>query len=231
MTNPDRHHFATDLTLDQWRVKKQLLGAPNDVLFGDGEHLDRMLSLALLKIMDTFAEPEATYARTLEIGPDRSGMPDPRHNRRGAVRENFLPLHDPSFEQLVLLVARTMPRARKFVRPEDLPRRARLLPTNHLDAVRSYARYSLVEEVLYGLVEDQVDLWWQDGMARRPGGWQMTSSLMSQRYHLWRYVKDLEPLQPHWRKKFDRRPYHGRPNGHRGQVPPGQSTGRCSYAS
>lgn len=232
MTNPDRQHFATDLTLDQWRVKKELLGAPNDVLFGDGEHLDRMLSLALLKIMDTFAEPEATYARTLEIGPDRLGMSNPRRGRRGIVWEHFLPVGDPSIEQLALLTAKAMPRVRKFVRVEDLPECAKILPAEHLEAVRAYARLSLVQEALDPLAEDQTELWRYEGTSRRPGGWQVAESLMSQRHDLRRTLKGLEPYHPHWRNKFDRREYHGRPKRDRDrpQVPVGQSTGRCSYA-
>lgn len=221
-----------NLTEKQRLVVRELVGAPLEVLFPNEDWLIHMLNLTLLKTMATFADPTGTYMRTLKFGQNRLGMLNPEHGRRKAVWENFLPVAgEPSVEQLAELVARTTPYANKFVRVEDLPRRARRLPEKHLESIRAHARYMLALRVVEVLVDEQTELWYHEGDKRHLGGWQMSSSLMSQRQDLQRMLKGLQPLHPHFRKKFDRRNYHGRPNCARGRshVPPGASTGGHFY--
>ena len=197
---------------------------------GDESVLQHMLDVALLKVMYTFLNPAITYDRA-ETGQYKLGvMANPRSGRRRAVHEHFLPVVDSSLDALTRLVLRSIPKAYKFVRTEDLlPEHAALIPTWR-DKVRTEARRVLVLEVVSELESEQTDMWYIEYPCHNHAGWQVSAGLMAGFSDLQRGLAGYQPLQSHFRRKVDRRNWHGRPLRDRENgTPEGVSVGRGPF--
>lgn len=203
-------------------------------LLGDGKKLDKMLNLALMKVLATFECPLSAYVNAQRGGINtlHQLIEEPRIGRRDRVMEFFLPMRSEAVPDLAIAVAWAMPYAHKFVRKTDLLPKLARLPLVEREVLRLYGRRLLVEEVIEALVASRTELWFHEGTHSLPSGWQASSTLMGELPDLRRTMRGLEPLHPHFRKKFDRRNYHGRPanNRDRSDVPEGLSTGNFRYA-
>lgn len=232
-TTEEDASLSLDVRFETLSGDPSLFGYTVVDLFGDGKQLDRMLNLALMKVLATFEQPlEAFYnAQRGGINTLHQLIDEPRTGRRDCVKEFFLPMTSAEISALAVAVAWAMPYAHKFVRKTDLLPRLTLLPHKEREVLRLYGRRLLVEEVVAALVEDNTDLWFHEGSRSSPSGWQMSSSLMGELPDLRRTMRGLEPRHPHFRKKFDRRNYHGRPNRDRFRDgPEALSTGGFSFA-
>lgn len=136
--------------------------------------------------------------------------------------ENTIPVNE-DLDSLVGYVVTHIKRPGKFVRVSDLRDDYRGLSYSWRESVRSQARYSLIREVIEELLESMVQLWHHTG----PGfsRWQSAQSLID------KYSSGRRPSCRgcrRRRKKYDRRPYHGRPDRDRknGTVE-GVSIGGC----
>ncbi|XMB33805.1 hypothetical protein QQ965_03640 [Candidatus Saccharibacteria bacterium oral taxon 955] len=136
--------------------------------------------------------------------------------------ENTIP-GDEDLESLVGYIVTHIKRPGKFVRVSDLRDDYRDLSHNWRESVRSQARYSLVKEAVEELLDSMVQLWHHTG----PGfsRWQSAQSLID-KYSLGR--RPSRRGRRRRRKKYDRRPYHGRPDRDRNNgTVEGVSVGGC----
>lgn len=118
--------------------------------------------------------------------------------------ENTIPV-DENIESLVGYIVTHIKRPGKFVRVSDLRDNYRGLSCSWRESVRSQARYSLVKEAVEELLDSMVQLWHHTG----PGfsRWQSAQSLIDDYSSVGRRSGRCRRR----RKKYDRRPYHGRP--------------------
>lgn len=136
--------------------------------------------------------------------------------------ENTIP-GDENLESLVGYIVTHIKRPGKFVRVSDLHDNYRGLSCSWRESVRSQARYSLVKEAVEELLDSMVQLWHHTG----PGfsRWQSAQSLID------KYSSVRRPSRRgrrRRRKKYDRRPYHGRPDRDRNNgTVEGVSVGGC----
>lgn len=119
--------------------------------------------------------------------------------------ENIIP-GDEDLESLVGYIVTHIKRPGKFVRVRDLRDDYRGLSYSWRESVRSQARYALIREAVEELLDRMVQLWHHTG----PGfsRWQSAQSLIDE------YSSGRRPSRRgrcRRRKKYDRRPYHGRP--------------------
>ena len=136
--------------------------------------------------------------------------------------ENIIP-GDEDLESLVGYIVTHIKRPGKFVRVSDLRDDYRGLSYSWRESVRSQARYSLIREAVEELLDSMVQLWYHTG----PGfsRWQSAQSLID------KYSSGRRPSRRgrrRYRKKYDRRPYHGRPDRDRkNRTVEGVSVGGC----
>lgn len=111
---------------------------------------------------------------------------------------------DEDLDSLVGYIVTHIKRPGKFVRVSDLCDDYRGLSYSWRESVRSQARYLLVKEAVEEMLDSMVQLWYHTG----PGfsRWQSAQSLIDEYGSAGR-----RSGRRRRRKKYDRRPYHGRP--------------------
>lgn len=137
------------------------------------------------------------------------------------VPENTIPV-DEDLDSLVGYIVTHIKRPGKFVRVSDLRDDYRGLSYSWRESVRSQARYLLVKEAVEEMLESMVQLWHHTG----PGfsRWQSAQSLIDDYSSVGRRSGRRRRL----RKKYDRRPYHGRPaRDRKNRTVEGVSIGGC----